>query len=79
MSIKQLSEKELIEVKSVLSKFPTLKSEIEDVFRSEEMANEWLTSSVPALQGLTPIEVLQQGDVESVLDIVNRLKYGDFS
>ncbi|AMG08656.1 DUF2384 domain-containing protein [Vibrio parahaemolyticus] len=79
MSIKQLSEKELIEVKSVLSKFPTLQSEIEDVFRSEEMANEWLTSSVPALQGLTPIEVLQQGDVESVLDIVNRLKYGDFS
>lgn len=46
---------------------------------TEEMANEWLTSSVPALQGLTPIEVLQQGDVESVLDIVNRLKYGDFS
>ncbi|HCH1010374.1 TPA: DUF2384 domain-containing protein [Vibrio parahaemolyticus] len=79
MSIKQLSEKELIGVKSVLSKFPTLQSEIEDVFRSEEMANEWLTSSVPALQGLTPIEVLQQGDVESVLDIVNRLKYGDFS
>ncbi|EHJ9976898.1 DUF2384 domain-containing protein [Vibrio parahaemolyticus] len=79
MSIKQLSEKELIEVKSVLSKFPTLQSEIEDVFRSEEMANEWLTSSVPALQGLTPIEVLQQGDIESVLDIVNRLKYGDFS
>ncbi|MBM5112590.1 antitoxin Xre/MbcA/ParS toxin-binding domain-containing protein [Vibrio parahaemolyticus] len=79
MSIKQLSEKELIEVKSVLSKFPTLQSEIEDVFRSEEMANEWLTSPVPALQGLTPIEVLQQGDVESVLDIVNRLKYGDFS
>ncbi|EPW6908705.1 antitoxin Xre/MbcA/ParS toxin-binding domain-containing protein [Vibrio parahaemolyticus] len=79
MSIKQLSEKERIEVKSVLSKFPTLQSEIEDVFRSEEMANEWLTSSVPALQGLTPIEVLRQGDVESVLDIVNRLKYGDFS
>ncbi len=79
MSIKQLSEKERIEVKSVLSKFPTLQSEIEDVFRSEEMANEWLTSSVPALQGFTPIEVLQQGDVESVLDIVNRLKYGDFS
>ncbi len=79
MSIKQLSEKERIEVKSVLSKFPILQSEIEDVFRSEEMANEWLTSSVPALQGLTPIEVLQQGDVELVLDIVNRLKYGDFS
>ncbi|EIA0903305.1 hypothetical protein WOB98_08915 [Vibrio parahaemolyticus] len=54
MSIKQLSEKELIEVKSVLSKFPTLQSEIEDVFRSEEMANEWLTSSVPALQVLNP-------------------------
>ncbi len=28
MSIKQLSEKELIEVKSVLSKFPTLQSEM---------------------------------------------------
>ncbi len=79
MSIKQLSEKERIEVKSVLSKFPILQSEIEDVFRSEEMANDWLTSSVPALQGLTPIEVLQQGNVELVLDIVNRLKYGDFS
>ncbi|HHJ3171718.1 TPA: antitoxin Xre/MbcA/ParS toxin-binding domain-containing protein [Vibrio parahaemolyticus] len=79
MSIKQLSEKERVEVKSVLLKFPVLQSEIEDVFRSEEMANEWLTSSVPALQGLTPIEVLQQGNVELVLDIVNRLKYGDFS
>ncbi|EKA7380505.1 DUF2384 domain-containing protein [Vibrio parahaemolyticus] len=79
MSIKQLSEKERVEVKSVLLKFPILQSEIEDVFRSEEMANEWLTSSVPALQGLTPIEVLQQGNVELVLDIVNRLKYGDFS
>ncbi len=79
MNIKKLSKKERIEVKSVLSKFPILQSEIEDVFRSEEMANEWLTSSVPALQGLTPIEVLQQGEVESVLDIVNRLKYGDFS
>ncbi|MFW8632251.1 antitoxin Xre/MbcA/ParS toxin-binding domain-containing protein [Vibrio natriegens] len=79
MSIKQLSEKERVEVKSVLSKFPILQSEIEDVFRSEEMANEWLTSSVPALQGLTPIEVLQQGNVELVSDIVNRLKYGDFS
>ncbi len=79
-----------LEVKSLLEKYPTLRSEIEDVFYfksfdikdviySEKMMIEWMTTPIPALSGLTPVETIQCGDLQLVLDILNRLKYGDFS
>ncbi len=80
MSKKQIPETERIVVESILSEFPALKSEIDDLFCSEEkIAIEWLTTPVRALNGLTPIEAVQQGDLEWVLGILNRLRYGDFS
>ncbi len=80
MTKKQIQETDRIVVESILSEFPALKSEIDDLFCSEEeIAIEWLTSPVPALNGLTPIEAVQQGDLKWVLDILNRLRYGDFS
>ncbi|WP_249929938.1 MULTISPECIES: MbcA/ParS/Xre antitoxin family protein [Vibrio] len=43
------------------------------------MRAEWLTSAIPALSGLTPLEVVLKGDLKRVLDALNRIKYGDFS
>ncbi len=80
MSSKQVSEEDRLEVESVLSSFPELRSEINDIFCSEdEIAIEWLTTPIPALNGLTPVEAVQQDDLEWVLDVLNRIKYGDFS
>lgn len=65
-------------VQSVLAKYPLLKSEIEDVFCSVSLGSEWLRSNIPVLGGLTPIEVIQNGDLKLVLDTLNKMKYGDF-
>ncbi|NNN70558.1 DUF2384 domain-containing protein [Vibrio sp. 3-2(1)] len=32
---------------------------------------------MPVLGGLTPIEVIQNGDLNLVLDTLNKMKYGD--
>ncbi|WP_257974009.1 MbcA/ParS/Xre antitoxin family protein [Vibrio parahaemolyticus] len=43
------------------------------------MKTEWLTSAIPALSGLTPLEVVLEGDLKRVLEALNRIKYGDIS
>lgn len=67
------------DVEAVLTKFPFLKSEIEDVFCSVDLGSEWLTSHIPALGGLTPIEVIQKGDLKLVLMTLNKIRYGEYS
>ncbi|MGP8305439.1 MbcA/ParS/Xre antitoxin family protein [Vibrio sp. YIC-376] len=67
------------EIEEVITKFPCLKSELKDVFCSEELGIKWLTSHIPALGGLTPVEVVQKGDLKLVLMTLNKIKDGDYS
>ncbi len=75
------SESEVLpsEVELIFTEFPFLKSEIEDVFCSVDLGIEWLTSHVPALGGLTPIDAIQKGDLKLVLMTLNKIRYGDYS
>ncbi|WP_407832381.1 MbcA/ParS/Xre antitoxin family protein [Vibrio rotiferianus] len=66
-------------IEYILSQHPTLKEQMEDVFEDSGLRAEWLTSAIPALSGLTPLEVVLKGDLKRVLDTLNRIKYGDFS
>ena len=85
MSKKQLPEEPLVdemqvnEIEIFLAKFPHLKSELNDVFCSEELWVKWLTSHIPALGGLTPVEVVQKGDLKLVLMTLHKIKDGDYS
>ncbi|HBC3976575.1 MULTISPECIES: MbcA/ParS/Xre antitoxin family protein [Vibrio] len=63
----------------ILSQHPTLRDLMEDVFENPDSRTEWLTSAIPALSGLTPLEVVLKGDIKRVLDVLTRIKYGDFS
>ncbi|MCR9848055.1 MbcA/ParS/Xre antitoxin family protein [Vibrio antiquarius] len=66
-------------IEHILSKHPILKDQMVDVFEDSDLREEWLTSAIPALSGLTPLEVVLEGDLKRVLDALNRIKYGDFS
>lgn len=66
-------------VESVLTQYPVLKSEIEDVFGEADLGIEWLTSPIPALAGLSPVAAVLKGDLKLVLQTLNRMRYGDFS
>ncbi|GHY30267.1 MULTISPECIES: MbcA/ParS/Xre antitoxin family protein [Vibrio] len=66
-------------IEYILSQHPTLKDKMEDVFEDSDLIKEWLTSAIPALSGLTPLEVVLEGDLKRVLEALNRIKYGDFS
>ncbi|EJC6736182.1 MbcA/ParS/Xre antitoxin family protein [Vibrio parahaemolyticus] len=66
-------------IEYILSQHPALKAQMEDVFEDSDLGAEWLTSVIPALSGLTPLEVVLEGDLKRVLDALNRIKYGDFS
>lgn len=47
---------------------------MEDVFEDFDLRTEWLISTIPALSGLTPLEVVSEDDLKSVLDALNRIK-----
>ncbi|AWA98990.1 MbcA/ParS/Xre antitoxin family protein [Vibrio parahaemolyticus] len=66
-------------IEYILSRHPNLKDQVEDVFDDSDLRTEWLTSAIPALSGLTPLEVVLKGDLKRVLDALNRIKYGDIS
>ncbi|MGL1050094.1 MbcA/ParS/Xre antitoxin family protein [Vibrio vulnificus] len=66
-------------IEYIFSQHPTLKDQLEDVFEDSDLRIEWLTSAIPALYGLTPLEVVLSGGLKRVLDALNRIKYGDFS
>ncbi|WP_050907882.1 MbcA/ParS/Xre antitoxin family protein [Vibrio harveyi] len=66
-------------IEYILSQHPNLKDQVEDVFDDSDLRTEWLTSAIPALSGLTPLEVVLKGDLKRVLDALNRIKYGDIS
>ncbi|HGY9588421.1 TPA: MbcA/ParS/Xre antitoxin family protein [Vibrio harveyi] len=66
-------------IEYIPSQHPTLKEQKEDVFEDSGLRAEWLTSEIPALSGLTPLEIALKGDLKRVLDALNRIKYGDFS
>jgi len=70
---------QIYSVESVLTKYPFLKTEIEEVFGSIDLGIEWLTSDIPALGGLTPVDVIKKGDLKLVLMTLNKIKYGEFS
>ncbi|MEZ9041264.1 MbcA/ParS/Xre antitoxin family protein [Vibrio sp. 10N.247.311.47] len=66
-------------IEYILSQYPTLKVQMEGVFDDSDLKTEWLTSAIPALSGLTPLEVVLEGDLKRVLEALNRIKYGDIS
>ncbi|EHK8998483.1 MbcA/ParS/Xre antitoxin family protein [Vibrio vulnificus] len=66
-------------IEYIFSQHPTLKDQLEDVFEDSDLRIEWLTSAIPALSGLTPLEVVLSGGLKRVLDALNSIKYGDFS
>ncbi|GBL02443.1 hypothetical protein VH1709_contig00121-0020 [Vibrio harveyi] len=66
-------------IEYILSQHPNLKDQVECVFDDSDLRTEWLTSAIPALSGLTPLEVVLKGDLKRVLDALNRIKYGDIS
>lgn len=57
---------------------PELVKVIYDVFKTPEKASSWLSKEVHALGGEMPLRLLQD-DRESVLDCLNRIKYGMFA
>ncbi|CDT79432.1 conserved hypothetical protein [Vibrio coralliirubri] len=51
-----------------------------ELFEQEELVDEWLSQPKWFFYGLTPLEMLQKpGGIDMVLEILNRLRYGDFS
>ncbi|RAS59103.1 uncharacterized protein DUF2384 [Vibrio diazotrophicus] len=70
---------QIYSVESIFIKYPALKAELMEVFGSADLGIEWLTSRVPVLSGLTPIEVIQKGSLKLVLDTLNKIKYGEYS
>ncbi len=51
-----------------------------DVFGEKKYAVEWLTANITALGGISPLDVLHEGDgEETVLKILVRIEHGVFS
>ncbi|MFS1914230.1 MbcA/ParS/Xre antitoxin family protein [Vibrio sp. 10N.286.48.B7] len=51
-----------------------------DLFEQEEFVDEWLSKPKWFFYGLTPLEMLEKpGGIDTVLEILNRIRYGDFS
>ncbi|MCL1137736.1 antitoxin Xre/MbcA/ParS toxin-binding domain-containing protein [Shewanella pneumatophori] len=51
-----------------------------DMFKTEQNVFHWLNKGLPALSGKAPIEILSEPDgIEQILDLINRIKRGDFS
>jgi uncharacterized protein (DUF2384 family) len=51
-----------------------------ELFEQEELVDEWLNTPKWLFYGLTPLEMLQEpGGRETVLEVLNRIRYGDFS
>ena len=48
------------------------------VFESGAEADAWLRSSVPAFRGRTPISLVRQGRLETVIDVLATMEAGAF-
>ncbi len=53
-----------------MEKLTQLKWFLENAFRTPELGKRWLHQAVPALKGRTPISVLTEGDIGSVLGVL---------
>ena len=53
-----------------MEKLTQLKWFLENAFRTPAIGKRWLHQAVPALKGRTPISVLTEGDIDSVLGIL---------
>lgn len=53
-----------------MEKLTQLKWFLENAFRTPEIGKRWLHQSVPALKGRTPISVLTDGDIDTVLAVL---------
>ncbi|MEJ7809784.1 MAG: antitoxin Xre/MbcA/ParS toxin-binding domain-containing protein [Gemmatimonadaceae bacterium] len=61
-----------------MEKLNQLRHLLETSFRTPEIGHEWLHRRVPALQGRTPISVLLEGDLDSVISTLGTLASGAF-
>ncbi|MFS1870098.1 MbcA/ParS/Xre antitoxin family protein [Vibrio lentus] len=63
-----------------MKKDDEVRKELLELFEQEELVDEWLSKPKWFFYGLTPLEMLQKpGGVEVVLEILNKIRYGDFS
>ncbi|WP_135384356.1 MbcA/ParS/Xre antitoxin family protein [Vibrio tasmaniensis] len=52
---------------------------LQELFKQEELVEQWLNKPKWYFYGLTPSEMLEKpGGIEIVLEILNRIRYGDF-
>jgi uncharacterized protein (DUF2384 family) len=53
-----------------MEKLTQLKWFLENAFRTPEIGKRWLHQPVPALKGRTPLSVLTEGNIDSVLGVL---------
>lgn len=64
------------EVRSRLGKLREMSFLLSRVFDSPEDGLAWLFNPVPALRGRTPMEVIREGQVEAVVDLLAGIEGG---
>lgn len=62
----------------IVSDFPELKRKLLVLFKSPDQALSWLTNPKWQLGGRSPAECLEN-DLDAVLDLIRKIKQGDFS
>lgn len=70
---------EIHSVESALIHYPELKTALIKIYGKIDLGKEWLTSDIPALGGQTPLERIQNGDIQSVLMALKKMEYGEYS
>ena len=70
---------EIHSVESALIHYPELEMALIKIYGKIDLGKEWFTSDIPALGGQTPIERIQNGDVQSVLMALKKMEYGEYS
>ncbi len=70
---------EIQSVESALIQYPELETALIKLYGKIDLGKEWLTSHIPSLGHQTPIELIQNGDLELVLMALKKMEYGEYS
>ena len=61
-----------------LEDFAVLRQLLSEAFRTREALHQWLGEPVPALKGRTPLSMILDGNVDSVIELLGTLLAGAF-
>lgn len=61
-----------------LEQLRELRHLLQAVFESKAEADEWLRTSIPAFRGRTPVSLIRQGKLETVIDALATMEAGAF-